>query len=304
MRKPFAEYRAFIGERNVGDPLAFKAGEVQEAFDIDFDIDRYAHRKQHGSTLLIAGIYDNLWSNGKICLCTQNGNLYRLHEDFTTLTLLRADVGDNPMSYCDVAGTGIVYYSNGAVIGYVRDGQNYVMPSTTVRDRINTPPMYPIEYFGNRLWGFVGDVLIKTDPDQLFLFNRVNMEGGFYQRKGQGTLLKAVQDGLYIADGSHWFIANAGREAESIRFICDYDAITGMVTQNPVDVETITTEGTLSSGKGHLWVTEKGIRYGLAGGISGNFTRKRISIPASVRGACLHRNDDDGFNQFIAVLRN
>lgn len=306
MRKPFAEYKNFTGERTVGDPYSFKPGELITATDIDFDADRYAHRKKNGCTLLIAGVFDNLWGNNKICLGTQNGNLYYLNDDFATLTLLRANVGYNPMSYVEPAGTGIVYYSNNVVIGYVKNHRSYIMPSTTVRDRYDTPPMYPIEYFGNRLWGFIGDVLVRTDPDQLFLFNRVDKESGFYQRKGPGTLLKAVKDGLYIADGSHWFIANAGRKDESMSDrICDYDAIPGTATQNSVDVEVISQEGGLTSGKGHLWATEKGIRYGLSGGVSGNFTRKKTEMPAAVyRGASLYRDDDEQFNQFILTLEH
>lgn len=305
MRKPFATYQEFRGENSVSeDKTALKKGELQEAYDIDIDIDKSASNKQHGTTLLISGVYDNLWSNNDFCFCTQNGNLYQVNEDFSTLTLLRENVGDNPMSYCDIAGTGIVYYSNLHVIGYIKNGTSYVMASTTERDRVDTFPMYPIEYFGNRLWGFVGDVLWMTDPDPLFYFNRINLESNFIQRKAPGTLLKAVHDGLYVAAGSHWFFRNAGRSADSVEFICDYDAIPGTETQNPVDIEVINEDGKMTSGKGHLWWTEKGLRYGLSGGLSGNITRKRVNMPSGVyRGASLHRDDNEAYNRLITSLR-
>lgn len=301
-RKPYADYRNFKGENTLSDPLALKASELQSAMDIDIDIDKSAHRKKNGNTLLLAGVYRNVWSNGQIFLCTQNGNLYYINDDLATLTLLRADVGDNDMSYVDVAGTGIVYYSNLAVIGYIKDFRSYVMGPTAVRDRVDTFPMYPLEYFGNRLWGFVGDVLWRTDPDQLFYFNRIDPEQGFIQRKGPGTLLKAVRDGLYIADGSHYFIRNAGRKADNFEFICDYNAIPGAVTQNLVDVEMISEDGSLTTGKAHFWMTEKGLRYGMDGGISINLTRKRLKMPLVYRGAILHRDNDEAFNQLITSL--
>lgn len=306
MRKPFAEYKEFRGENTVSDSLALKDGEVQVVTDIDFDIDRGAHRKQLGSILRIAGIYDNIWSNGKIMLATDNnGDLLRIFENDTT-AVLRSNVGTAPMSYVDVAGTGLIYYSNKIVIGYIRDGVSNVMTSTTVSDRVDTFPMYPIEYFGNRLWGFVGDILWMTDPDPLFYFNRINLEKNFIQRKGVGTLLKAVQDGLFIADGSHYFIGNAGRQDMSINFLCDYDAIPGISTQNPIDIEVFVGEDSqLLSGKAHLWVTEKGIRYGMSGGISGNLTRKRIVMPSgTISGACIVIDTNEQFNRFVAVMRD
>ena len=304
-RKPFAIYKNFTGMNDVSDPLALKDSDVRIAQDVDIDIDRNAWRKTNGNTLLTAlsGEFPDIWSNGKIMLATENGNLIRIRDDMSTKDILRYDIGDSPMSFVDPAGIGIVYYSNLTAIGYVKNFQSYVMASTTERDRVDTFPMYPIEYFANRLWGFVGDVLWRTDPDQLFYFNRINPEQGFIQRKGHGTLLKAVKDGLYIADGAHWFFANAGRKEEAMDFLCNYDAIPGAVTQDTVDMEIITPEGQFTSGKAHLWMTERGIRYGMNGGISRNLTRSRIKIPKSASGAMIHRNDDDAFNQIITSLR-
>ena len=219
-RKPFAIYKNFTGMNDVSDPLALKDSDVRIAQDVDIDIDRNAWRKTNGTTLLTAlsGEFPDIWSNGKIMLATENGNLIRIRDDMSTKDILRYDIGDSPMSFVDPAGIGIVYYSNLTAIGYVKNFQSYVMASTTERDRVDTFPMYPIEYFANRLWGFVGDVLWRTDPDQLFYFNRINPEQGFIQRKGHGTLLKAVKDGLYIADGAHWFFANAGRKEEAMDY--------------------------------------------------------------------------------------
>ena len=306
MKKPFAEYKAFKGENTVSDSLALKKGEVQSALDIDFDIDRGGHRKQLGSVLALAGIYDNIWSNGTIMLATDSsGDLLRIFEDLTT-EVLRSDVGTAPMSYVDPAGIGVIYYSNKIVIGYVKHGVSYVMGSTSIRDKIDTFPMYPIEYFGNRLWGFVDNVLWRTDPDELFYFNRITEDEGFYQRKGTGTLLKAVKDGLYIADGSHHFIRNAGRKEEEWDWLCSYDAIPNTATQDPVDLEVFyeNTEQVVS-GKGHIWITDKGFRFGLSGGISGNLSRKQIVMPDGIiRGASLHISNDERFNRFIVSLTN
>jgi len=320
MNKPFAEYKNFTGENTVSDPFALKPTELLQAINIDFDINRMAHVKKHGSFLKTAGVFNNLWSNGKIILFTRDGNLYLLGPDLTTITLLREDVTDQPMSYVDPVGTGIVYYSNLRVIGYIQNLTNYLLPPTTVPNRIDTPPMYPIEYFANRLWGFVGNVLIRTDPDPLFVFNSVNMGAGptppstlfpqggggdmpgFYQRKGIGTLLKAVQDGLFFADGNHWFLKNAGRENEALDYLCEYDAIPGTATQNPVDIEVIMEDGSRATGKGHIWTSQRGIRFGLNGGVSGNFSRKRINIPRSSSGASLYRGDNDRYNQYITVV--
>lgn len=309
MREHFATYEKLAGLNNaVSSPRDLAVNELQQADDVDIDLKGRISRKAAGTVQVLAGDYKNLFSNGRIMMGTIAGNLVQLDinsdGNFYSVGVLRSGVGDYDMSYADIAGTGIIYYSNGSVIGYIKNFQSYIMASTTVRDTVDTFPMYPIEYFGNRLWGFVGDVLWKTDPDQLLYFNRINPEQGFYQRKGAGTLLKAVHDGLYFADGSHWFLKNAGRKEENTEFICDYDAIPGTATQEVVDMEILAPGGQSASGKGHIWATERGIRAGLSGGTSWNLTRMRLKMPSAIKGASLHRGDNDLLNQYIVVVKN
>ena len=307
MRNPFAVFGPSAGLNNIADPLNLKAEERQKCLDVDIDKYGGEHRRQHGSTLLLSGAYKSVWSNGRICLAVYSGDLVRIDDDFGGHTVLRADVGPNPMCFEDCAGTGIVYYSNNYVIGYILGGVSYTMDSTTVPDRVDTFPGHLIAYFALRLWIAVGNVIWFTDPSPKFYFNSINKSENFIVRKGPIALMKPVEDGLFIADGSTWYMpgTNPKKPIAPMQFICDYDAIPGAVSQYPIDMEIMSEDGSATSGKAIIWESTKGLRYGMKGGLSGNLTRKRFAQPENItRGAVLHRNSDDGFNQLLCTMQS
>lgn len=91
---------------------------------VNFDIDDAGKiRLRKGKTKVYTGIIvkDTFWSNGKIALFVEGGDLKLLNTDFTA-TLLRASVGYSPMRYVCV--NDVIYYTNGTVTGIVRDGSN------------------------------------------------------------------------------------------------------------------------------------------------------------------------------------
>lgn len=306
-RNVFTDFTNSKGLNTVADPLQLSPQERQTCKDIDIDKNGREWRRASGSVLKLAGNYQNGWSNGKICLATIGTSLVRLADAMTSVqTVLRTNIGYGKMVYDDCAGTGIIYYTNGVVIGFIKDGVSYTLDSTTVPDRVDTSPGHLICYAFNRLWIAVDNVIYFTDPSPIFYFNRINKAENFIQRKGIITLMKPVEDGIFIADGSTWFMSGHNPKAPgAMQFVCDYNAIPYMVTQNPIDAEILSEDGAITSGKMIFWGSEKGIRYGMKGGISGNLTRKRYKMPATpLKGVCLHMNREDGFNQLINIIQN
>ena len=68
----------------------------------------------------IACVPHSLWSNGDVCLFREGVYLKRLHEDLTTISILRSDLqGNNTMHYLSLDGR--IYYTDGVATGVVEN---------------------------------------------------------------------------------------------------------------------------------------------------------------------------------------
>jgi len=294
--------RKFRGINNLADPLDLKTTELTEGMNVDLDAQGRLKRRV-GQALLSAGNYHNLWSNGKTCLLTEGGILKRLHDDFTTKTVIRSGVGYSRMSYVEPMGSGMIYYSNGAVIGYIKDNVGYTLDVPAIRDKAETPAGQLIEYYNHRLYVASGSNLFYTDPDIGLYFNRIDMKSNVIPRAGYITLLKAVQGGIYIADGSTWFLSGSDPTQMNAVFLAPYDAKIGTASQDLLDVQTFFPGGEMQSGKAVMWVSERGFCAGFNGGLFKNLSEKTYGMPSAERGSSLHRQKN-GYNQFISILSN
>jgi hypothetical protein len=94
--------------------------DLVQALNVDIDNARALSRRT-GQTMKLAGTgMHSLWSNGKLCLYVEDGVMYRLFEDFTSVALA-AGLEQAPMAYLDVNGR--VYHANGDTAAVLDEGQ-------------------------------------------------------------------------------------------------------------------------------------------------------------------------------------
>jgi len=284
-----AKVKGLAGINNIEDELRIFKGEhvamTLASDNVDVTDDNMMKRRP-GFELLSAGTrMHSLWSDETTALVVEDGNLCLVNADFTRTILCSAIAQWARMSYCKVP-NGDIFFTNNNVIGYVRNGGSYALPTVPAERQFRgqTQAGNFIEYFDARLWVARGNVLYFSDtlaPESL------DLRKGFFQFDKDITLLRAVDDGIFVADGKTWFLAGKNPYKDYQRKLCaDYDAIA--FTDVAVDTQHIkrpqsTTAGESYQGTAAIWTSEKGICYGFNGGKFKNPTLNNYSLPSTYR---------------------
>ena len=107
------------------------------------------------------------------------------------------------------------------------------------------------------------------------------------------SLLRAVEDGLYVAAGKTWFLTPeddaANRKTTSQVAVLPYGAIEGAVCGVPDSTDA-------------LWLSERGLVRGTNQGKVANITEAQVALGSYARG-CLGVNERGGHKAAIAVLQ-
>ena len=93
---------------------ALPNGTLRNAVNVDIDSTGRIKRRQ-GYQRLLAGQAHSLWADANNLLLVLDGDLVRVNPDTPETTLIRADVGTDPISYAQVAN--LLYYGNRTVRG-------------------------------------------------------------------------------------------------------------------------------------------------------------------------------------------
>lgn len=292
------EFKNFKGINNVANALDLAPDELAEANNIDLDSRGKATRR-NGYTLKLtpSGEVHSLWSNDRIALFVDGTTLKRLLADYTA-TVIRSNITTLPVSYVDV--NEIVYYSNASVIGYIENGVGQVFSDPGVNFKKAPRPGQHIEYYNGRLYIARNETIWYTDA---YALGRVDMRKNFIKMKDEVTMLRAVDDGIYVSIGdindrsSVVFLGGSHPDEFVYKEVADYGAIEG----TDVKSKGAFVGDSSIDGKVIFWTSRKGVCLGANGGNFQNLTAGRYEVPGNRYGAGLFKLQN-GLPQYFASL--
>ena len=290
--------RKFLGINNVDDPSRIPPGEssfLTEARNVDIDDTKMPHRRGgYGEPVYRASRIHSLFSYSGVVLFVQGTDLKRLTATYSG-GLVRANVGEARMSYAGVQDR--IYYTNSSVIAYVKDGVSYEFPepNQTFKSRMKAGQL--IEWFNGRLYVARGGVLWYSDP----MYPGVTDERrNFKNLGGYITMLRAVQDGLYVSNGKKTvFLAGLDPGDMALREVSDEPAILG----TDIKVDGSAVGRNVLPGPVIMWLSESGVSVGLPEGkvFSPN---GHYAPPVPYPGAATTALNRFGFYQYIVSQKS
>lgn len=294
---PKIEFKNFRGINNVDDAINLGHDELVEASNIDID-NRGRAKRRNGLTKKYtpSGVLHSLWSNDRICLFVEGITLKELLTDYTA-SIIRSNVSAYPMDYVDVNEE--IYYTNASVNGYVKNGINQLFVDPGINYKKVPPPGQHIENYNGRNYIAQNHTIWITDA---YAYGRVDMRKGFISMKDEVTMIKAVDDGIYVSIGdindrsSVIFLGGQGPEDFTYKVVADYGAIEGTAIKPKSAYVGDGIEGTTV-----MWASRKGICRGANGGAFKNLTAGRYEVPDNRYGAGFFRLQN-GIPQYITSL--
>jgi hypothetical protein len=291
-----ASIKGFLGINNVADAarLQVRGGKsfLVECLNTDIDNELMLHRRDgFGDESYSAASVHSLWSSGAVCLFVQGHDLMMLNDDYSS-SVIHADAGTARMSYVDV--NGIIYYTNGTVIGYIQNGICYPLADPDETFKTPLEPGHLIEYFNGRLYVAQKNVIWYSDAMAL---GRTDKRKNFRPFPSYIAMMRAVADGLYVSDlHTTWFMGGKDPGEAILMSKANYGAIPG--TDVRIDSESIA--GMDPGQQVILWSSPLGICLGAPGGQFRNLTRDFYSL-AGNRGAAIVRSQN-GYSQYLTSI--
>lgn len=292
-------FKDFAGTNNRNDPmrvdrLSSRFKHLVTATNCDIDNDRMLSRRAGYAQVIDDTGFHSMWANSTICLLVQDTILKRMYEDYSLESLKTGLTSGRIMSYADMK-DGRIAVTNSDIIGYVQAGAYNDMPTPTIQFRIKPYPGQLIEWYNGRLYIARGDRIYYTDPYAL----RMRLKKNYIQTSGHVTLLKAVDDGLWIADGKIHFLSGPSPLKFTWHTKTDYNAI--IHSAKSVLRDLVGKDGLTSPS---IWTgTEKGVAVLGNSGSFKNITIKYYTMPAGKTGAGLYRESGNK-SQFLVTLEN
>ena len=289
MKQPTVPYRPGLSE----EELTY---EVRKATNIDID-NAYMWNSRMGFDLITASV-SNIWATrDKLqAFCLKNGNLCKLLVDFSTPVLMPG-VGTGQMIFQEIEN--YIFYSNGSINGYIKDGTAYVIPETTELFRIKFPAGQCMESFRGRIYVGAKNILWFSDAYRYF---RLDARRNFKQFPNDIDMIAATIDGLYIASGGiTYFLTGDNPHKFELRPVSGHGAYRN--TRSWISGSKI--------GKGEypgivpMWTAPDGIRCGFPSGKMANLTIDNYVMPAGITAASLVNINvnNEGYAQYITTIR-
>ena len=285
------------GINNVVDAARMEPHQLVYAHNVDIS-NKGKPSRRDGNTKKVTPSVNahSMWGDNKKCFYVDGGSLKMLNEDYTSTTL-RTGVSDYHMSFCEVNDQ--YYYTNPAVIGFIYNGVSNLLPVPTDEQRHAHLPGQHIEYYNGRLYVARNQNIWYSDVNYL---GQVDRRFNFMQFENEITMMKAVDDGLWISCGdidrqTTYFVQGATREQFSRRRFANYGCIEG----SDVKIKDGSKIGEGLSGTVIMWATDEGICIGGNNGQFINITDGKFNYPDKRFGAGLFR-DENGLAQYITNL--
>ena len=147
------------------------------------------------------------------------------------------------------------------------------------------PPGQLLEYLNGVLYVASGSAIYHTDPLRYVLC----APEGFFMEPKRVTLLKAVDDGVYVSSDQTYFLAAPGTKDVVRKPVLPYRAVEGAAVS-------MTDDGNV------MWLSERGFVLGGNGGEVKNLTEGQLAMPSYERG-CLGIVERDGHTAAVAVMQ-
>lgn len=152
------------------------------------------------------------------------------------------------------------------------------------------PPGQLLTYYNGSIYIAAGSTVWRTQP---LRYGLCRPDEDFFMYPSRVSLLRAVEDGLYVAAGKTWFLTPeddaANRKTTSQIAVLPYGAIEGAVCGVPDSTDA-------------LWLSERGLVRGTNQGKVANITEAQVALGSYERG-CLGINERGGHKAAIAVLQ-
>lgn len=307
---PTIEFRNFTGINNVADPLRLRPDELREAVNVDIIDKRIVSRGGTVKRYTPSGATHSFWSNNRFAFFVEGNDLRLFNKDFTS-TLLKAGVGNAKMEFAELFDMGnSVYFTSITANGcLVEDNVTSLMTAktfsaSTERFKLELPTAQHVDYFNARLVIGRNNLLIFSDAGKYGTYDK---RDNIFPMQDEITMIKAVDDGLYIAlgdvsgHGDTYFLA--GND------ISDYGqpgafrkvVASGVRQGSAVKLGAKFIGGENRQGKAVIWVAKDGVYAGFNGGEVINLTKEKYNITSERFGAGYIR-DKDGTPQYICTL--
>jgi hypothetical protein len=298
----------FSGINNVDDPLRLPptpvkigAGGYKAAYPlveaVNMDIDNsYAISSRDGSDLKASGTdVHSGWAQNDIGFFVDGTRLYLLNVDYSITQLLSGLTNGARMSYALVNDR--VYMTNGSYIGYYNNLTMHTLANPSMNYKLPLPAGKFIAYYRGHLLVAKGSVLYIADA----LCDHYDIRTGFRVFENDITMLRPVDEGVYIADGNTWFLIvkrNFADDPDDFKKekVLDVDAIPYTdVNINGKDI-TEGIEGNLA-----MWTSTAGICLGDNKGVAKVINQDKYYIGPRGIGTAMIRNVN-GQVHYLATL--
>lgn len=147
------------------------------------------------------------------------------------------------------------------------------------------PPGQLLEYLQGRIFIASGSNVYFTEP---LRYGCYDPEANFYMAQQRVTLLRAVNDGLYIGADTTVFVTQAGTEEALRTPVVPYSAVEGAAM-------------TLPDGVSVMWLSDRGFIVGGNGGQIKPVTEATIAMPMYAFG-CMGLIENDGHKHAVTIL--
>lgn len=319
---PSVTIARFDGLKNTVDRERLGPRDLALAVNIDLDDDGQVHRRR-GRTQVASGNFHSLWTgNDGTVYGVKNGQIGIIRPDYSFVSLgvsVGGDytAGDTRVAFVQVGAE--IYFSCSTCSGIIDQQTKQISPWGPPQDFwlspvvIASPTLPPIAgkllgaipytqylaYYQGRIYGLVGNMLWATEH---FLYNLVDKTRTFIQFEGQGTMLGAVADGLYVGtdEGCYFLGGERFAELKKVR-VMDSPVIPGSMVLIPAELANppqVGTDAVTPMEVSVAFMTTRGFCVAEDGGHAVNLTEGKYFFPVAQRASAFFRRQD-GMNQYI-----
>lgn len=277
----------FVGLNNVESPYRlfvkyidnFTPGHyLAQANNVRID-NSYQLESRGGYTRVKSGSnIHSMWSDGVNCFYIDGASLYQLGTAYTAVALRSGLTLNAKMSYAPFNYK--TYYTNNHQIGYIEHDTDHSLVDPVREFKLPLPAGKFIECFMACLYVAVGKILYISDP----LSDYYDTRNGYKIFSQDITMVRAVDDGLYVSDDRIWFCH--GKSNEDFERIEAYPSRAIPYTDLRVNTQYINDN---LKGNIAMWTSENGICMGDNSGNVVNLTEQRYTFTAHGIGAAFIR---------------
>lgn len=222
--------------------------------------------------------------------------LYEFMDDYSKRVLRTGLTPNAFMSYAPWGNLRKIYMTNDSFIGYYKNGTVYDIVDPQMQYKAPLPAGHEIVYFYGRLYVACDEVLYISDA----MCDHYDIRYGYRNFSNHIDLLAAIDDGIYVADGSiTWFLEGLDPQESMNRFkVLDVGAVPySDIIVNGQDFKD--DDGVDFA----VWASPTGMMKGGPKGDVKNLTIETFSPPSAARGFSIVRNDNIGTVHYVLSLQ-